>query len=141
MTLPFLTPEMRAQLKRQSGNAEAAYQRDALALGVGWSKVKNKIVTADELLKLTFVRVDPSKVLGPLMLLNWRQLSGYQHGHISAILGGSTKTTEVDIPGGAQAQLTIDDSSFEGALQGAALIQVWAIETFIRRCRQPSTAV
>ncbi|SEQ41940.1 hypothetical protein [Microlunatus flavus] len=141
MALPFLTSEMRAELKRKFGKAQLAYQRDAAALGVGWSEVKTKLVTADEILKLTFVRVDCDKVLGPLMVLSWRQLSGYQHGHISAIIGGSMKTAQADIPGGAQAQLTIDDSSFGSALQSAALMQVWAVETFIRRCRQPSSAI
>ena len=141
MTLPFLTSEMRTMLKLGPGKVETAYRQEAAALGVPWNKVTDRIDTTRELLRLSFARADPDKVLGPLLVLCWRQLSGYQHGHISAILGGSTKTTQTDIPGGVQAVLTVEDSHLNGALQMAGLMQAWALGTFVRRCTRPSTPV
>lgn len=71
----------------------------------------------------------------------WRQLSGYQHGLMYAILRGSTQGVAVNIPGGSHVRLTVDDTALSLSLQVAALMQMWAIGTYTRRCQQASTAI
>lgn len=138
MTLPFLTTESRADLKLGHSDAETVYRQEARELGVPWNKVTVPFNAVEEIKRLSFVRADSERVLGPMLLLSWRQLSGYQHGHMSAILRGSTKTADVNITGGVQARLTVDDNSIGVALQVAGLLQLWAMYTYLQRCRQPS---
>ena len=67
------------------------------------------------------------------MVAAWKQLSGYQHGHVYAVVAGADRSAEVKIPGGVIARMTVNDQHFTLALQHAALMQLWAVDTFIRR--------
>jgi hypothetical protein len=66
------------------------------------------------------------------MVAAWRQLSGYQHGRIYAILGGAHLSREFEIPGGAVARVTINDQDFTLAIQHALML-LRAVETYIAR--------
>ena len=136
-----MTTEQRDELADGGSAASEAYRREARELGVPWDRASRRINVVDELAQLSYVKADPDRILGPILVANWRQLSGYQHGLMWAILRGSTRSLETRIPGGIIARLTVDDGSINSALQTAGLMLIWAVDTYLRRCRQPSSPV
>ena len=114
-------------------------KREAEALRVNWPKqVKQKLNVEQAIPKLQHI-VD---LADPLILHTtvaaWRQLSGYQHGHVYALVGGSDLSREFEIPGGALVRVTMRDQDFTLAMQHAALMQLWAVETYIARTTMQS---
>lgn len=137
--LPFVTATDREQLAQGATEASESYRRDALELGVSWERASRRMIVVDEIAQLSYVKNDPEQVLGPILQANWRQLSGYQHGLMWAILRGSARSVETKIPGGMNVRLTVADSAMNTALQSSGLMLTWAIDTFLRRCRRPSS--
>jgi hypothetical protein len=133
MKIPDLTEAERERFWEPVAKASTVYRQEAEALGVKWPKVTEKVNVEQSIPKLQHI-VD---LADPLILHTtvaaWRQLSGYQHGHIYAIVGGSDVSREFDIPGGAHVRVTIKDQDFGLAMQHAALMQLWAVEQYIAR--------
>lgn len=136
--IPFLTTVQRDQMFDSVRSASAVYRREAEELGVRWPMVTQSMSTLHELARLSDVRNDPEGVVGPTILAAWRQLSGYQHGHVYAVLSGSSHEVVANISGGVTGRVTIDDSAFGTSLQVPALMQVWAMSAYIGRCQRPS---
>jgi hypothetical protein len=133
MKIPELTEAEREHIWEPVANASHVYHTEAQALHVKWPKVTQKVNVLEEIPKLQHI-VDLSD---PLILHTtvaaWRRLSGCQHGHVYAIVGGSDLSREFEIPGGALVRVTISDQDFTLAMQHAALMQLWAVETYIAR--------
>jgi hypothetical protein len=132
--IPGLSDAERHRMREPVAKANTVYKREAQALGVNWEKqVKQKLIVEQAIPKLQHI-ID---LADPLVLHTtvaaWRQLSGYQHGHIYAIVGGSDVSREFDIPGGAHVRVTMKDQDFGLAMQHAGLMQLWAVQTYIAR--------
>jgi hypothetical protein len=137
--IPELTEAERQHMREPVAKANNVYQREAEALRVNWPKqVKQKLNVEQAIPKLQHI-VD---LADPLILHTtvaaWRQLSGYQHGHVYALVGGSDLSREFEIPGGALVRVTMRDQDFTLAMQHAALMQLWAVETYIARTTMQS---
>jgi hypothetical protein len=133
MKIPDLTEAERERFWEPVAKTSTVYRQEAQALHVKWEKVAQRVNVEQAIPKLQHI-VD---LADPLILHTtvaaWRQLSGYQHGHIYAIVGGSDVSREFDIPGGAHVRVTIKDQDFGLAMQHAGLMQLWAMETYIAR--------
>jgi hypothetical protein len=133
MKIPDLPEEERERFWGPVAKASTVYRQEAEALRVKWPKVTERVNVLEAIPKLQHI-VD---LADPLILHTtvaaWRQLSGFQHGHVYAIVGGSDVSREFEIPGGALVRVTIKDQDFTLAMQHAGLMQLWALETYIAR--------
>ena len=66
-------------------------------------------------------------------LLRRRELSGVMHGDMGATLGLTDKSYRLDIPGGSTAVVSLNDDAFVTACYASALMQLTAMNLYIRR--------
>ncbi|MGC5378087.1 hypothetical protein ACPXB1_06365 [Micromonospora sp. DT68] len=112
------------------------YREEAAALGQRWDRVHQKINVTDELPKLTFVK--GQRQTAPLFEATWRLLSGFEHGLGWALLSGSTRKVEAQIPGGANVQFVINDQEFVNAAKATYFLLLSACQLLRRRHAEPS---
>jgi hypothetical protein len=112
------------------------YRTEAAALGRTFDRLRQSIDVTAELHRLSFVR-DQSQI-GPFLEATWRQLSGFEHGFGWALLSGTDRKVEVEIPGGVDAQLVINDESFVNAAKSTYFLLLFACRLFARRHMEPS---
>jgi hypothetical protein len=131
--IPGLSDAERHLMRKPVAKANTVYQQEAEGLRVKWPKVTEKVNVEQAIPRLQHI-VD---LADPLILHTtvaaWRQLSGFQHGRVYAIVGGSDVSREFEIPGGAVVRVTIKDQDFTLAMQHAGLMLRWAAETYIAR--------
>jgi hypothetical protein len=84
MKIPELTEAEREHIWEPVANASHVYRTEAQALHVKWPEVTQKVNVLEEVLHTTVAA--------------WRRLSGYQHGYVYAIVGGSDLSREFEIP-------------------------------------------
>jgi hypothetical protein len=131
--IPDLTDAERQRMREPVAKASHVYRQEAEALHVKWDKVTQKVNVLEAIPKLQHIADLSDPLALHTTVAAWRRLSGYQHGHIYAIAGGSDLSTEFEIPGGALVRVTMSDQDFTLAMQHAALMQLWAVETYIAR--------
>ncbi|MFC9694658.1 hypothetical protein ACFTSF_39290 [Kribbella sp. NPDC056951] len=124
-----------SEKKWESGSLKT-YRTEAAALGRTFDQLRQRIDVAGELPKLSFVR--EQKQLSPFLVATWRQLSGFEHGFGWALLSGTDRKVEVEIPGGVDAQLVINDESFVNAAKTTYFLLLNACEMLVRRHTEPS---
>ena len=112
------------------------YRAETTALGYSFDRLRQKIDVTAELPKLSFVR--DQKQFSPFLVATWRQLSGFEHGFGWAVLSGSDRKVEVNIPGGIDAQLVINDESFVHAAKSTYFLLLSACRLLARRHMEPS---
>jgi hypothetical protein len=139
MKIPELTEADREHMWEPVANASHVYHTEAQALGVKWPQVTQRVNVEQEIPKLQHIGDLADPLILHTTVAAWRQLSGYQHGRISAIVSGSDLSREFEIPGGALVRVTINDQDFTLAMQHAGLMQLWAVETYIARTITPSS--
>ena len=130
--IPGLTNAQREQMRAPIAKASTAYRAEAARLGVDWALVSNKPNVELAIQKLRPVVEASDPVVQHTLVAAWRQLSGYQHGHMYAAVAGANLSVKVEIPGGVIAWMTIDDRQFALAMQHAALMQMWAVHAYVR---------
>jgi hypothetical protein len=132
--IPDLTDAERQLMREPVAKASHVYRQEAEALGVSWDKqVKQKLIVEQALPNLQRIVDLSDPLIVHTTVAAWRQLSGYQHGRMYAIVGGSDLSHEFEIPGGALVRVTMSDQDFTLAMQHAGLMQLWAVETYIAR--------
>jgi hypothetical protein len=132
--IPELSDAERHHMREPVAKANTVYQQEAQALGVNWGKqVTQKLNVEQAIPKLQHIVDLADPLILHMTVAAWKQLSGYQHGHIYAIVGGSDVSREFEVPGGAHIRVTMRDQNFGIAMQQAALMQLWAVETYIAR--------
>jgi hypothetical protein len=90
----------------------------------------------DELKKLSFVK--GQREFGPFLEGTWRLLSGYEHGLGWALLSGSDRKAQADIPGGLTMELVINDDQFVTAAKSTYFLFLAAARLYVRRHFEPS---
>ena len=119
---------MQAPISRSS----SSFRRDATGIGVTLAQASQRITLIDELSKLRHVK-EAEPLVQHSTIAAWRQPSGCQHGHGYAVMSGSDHTVHTKIPGGVLVVITVNDQQFGLSMQIAALLQIWAIDTYIAR--------
>lgn len=107
------------------------YRDDASDLGISWSKVTQAMNFRDEIGRVSPLSSDAT--LAAFMRAIWRRMSGVQHGMSYASLLGSHRSEVNVIPGGLEALLVTDDDSLLTECRASALVQQWAMQTYIDR--------
>ena len=132
-------PEAQALIEQGNREAEsgslATYRSEAAALGQPFEKVHQKINVVDELQKLTFTRRD--RRAGALLVATWRLLSGFEHGLGWALLSGTDRKIQTEIPGGMEVHLEINDERFVLVAKTTCLMLRAACGLFRRRHMDP----
>jgi hypothetical protein len=132
-------PEVRELLEESERQAQqgslATYRTEAEQLKRNFDKMRPKINVTEELLKLSFVKEQAE--FGPMLEATWRLLSGFEHGLGWALLSGSDKKVEVDIPGGAKLSLVISDDAFVNTAKSTYFLLITACRLFRRRHLEP----
>jgi hypothetical protein len=109
---PF--PEVQKLLETSDQAAERGslntYKMEAAALGRAFDTLHQKINVTNELAKLSFVKGQHG--FAPLLEATWRLLSGFEHGFGWALLSGTDRKVQAQIPGGATLELVISDDAF-----------------------------
>jgi hypothetical protein len=131
--IPGLTDAQREQMRAPIANASTVYREEAAKLGANWNVVSQKPNVEEAIPKLRPVVELSDPVIPHTLVAAWRQLSGYQHGHMYAAVAGANLSVKLEIPGGVIAWMTIDDEQFGLAMQHAALMQMWAVHAYIGR--------
>jgi hypothetical protein len=130
--IPELTDAQRQLMREPVAKAGKVYRDEAQALG-SWPAASQRPKVEQEIPKLQHIVDLADPLILHMTVAAWKQLSGFQHGHIYAIVGGSAVSREFEIPGGAHVRVTMRDQDFGIAMQQAALMQLWAVETYIAR--------
>jgi hypothetical protein len=131
--IPELTDAQRQLMREPVAKPSKVYRDEAQALGVSWQAASQRPKVEQEIPKLQHIVDLADPLILHMTVAAWRQLSGFQHGHVYAIVGGSAVSREFEIPGGALVRVTMRDQDFGIAMQQAALMQLWAVETYIAR--------
>lgn len=134
--LPQARDLVEASEKKWESGSLKTYRAEAAALGRTFDKLRQRIDVAGELPKLSFVR--EQKQLSPFLIATWRQLSGFEHGFGWALLSGTNRKVGVEIPGGVDAELVINDESFVNAAKSTYFLLLTACELLVRRHTEPS---
>ncbi|MER5335965.1 hypothetical protein [Micromonospora sp. NPDC002717] len=111
------------------------YREEAAALGRRWNEVQQKVNVVQELPKLTFVK--DQRESAPLFEAMWRLLSGYEHGLGWALMNGSKRKVEAEIPGGSTVNFTINDEAFVNAAKATYFLLLSACRLLRRRHLEP----
>lgn len=117
------------RLTQSKGANEASYRSDAEALDVTWPPAGVNV--RDELGLLSHCAGLPDSDV--LLRSVWRALSGHQHGRASAMLRGSDKSDENEVPGGVHAILSINDDAFLTAADVTVNMHMEAVALLLKR--------
>ena len=132
--------EVRKLIERSEQEAERgslnSYRAEAAALGWAWDSVHQKISVTDELPKLSFVK--GQRQFAPLLEATWRLLSGFEHGLGWALLTGTDRKVEAEVPGGVTLELVINDEAFVNAAKTMYFLLLSACQLLKRRHLEPS---
>ena len=109
------------------------YHADAADLHLTWDQVTRR----PDLLKAidSLTHVDRQPLLKPFLRSIWRRLSGLQHGLSYASLLSAEMEVKVPVPGGLQVTLLTDDDALMTDCKASALVQSWAMHTYLTRTR------
>lgn len=72
-------------------------------------------------------------MFAPLAVGTWRLLSGFEHGFSWALLKGSDRTIESNIPGGMSTRLVMNDDEFVNASKMTYFLLLGAMNHLMRR--------
>lgn len=133
----FMTQEEIATKRASQAAISKRYRDDAASLGLSWSRVTQRFNLRDVIGEFGFVRSQPE--MAPFLRAIWRRMSGVQHGLSYATLLGTERHQQVAIPGGFETLVLTDDESLLTDCRASALMQIWAMQTFIRRTEKLST--
>jgi hypothetical protein len=120
-------------MRKPVAKAGKVYRDEAQALGVSWQAASQRPNVEQEIPKLQHIVDLADPLILHMTVAAWKQLSGFQHGLMYAIVGGSAVSREFEIPGGALVRVTMRDQDFGIAMQQAALMQLWAVDTYVAR--------
>jgi hypothetical protein len=124
------------QLAAAQARNETSYAADAKRLGLSWPLPKSVVVT-DELGGLSHCQY--LKHSDVLLRSVWRSLSGHQHGRASAMLRGSDRLDQREVPGGMHTVLSINDEAFTNAADVTTNMHMEAVALLLRRSRPVPT--
>ena len=113
------------------------YLDEAHALGMAQKSLTAKPNLTIEIPKLCSLEVEDTPDVPNYHLLNWRWLSGIQHGDMGAVLNMSDKKYQLPLPGGMTAQVSVNDQSLVNACYSAAAMQLAAMNLYIGDAPQP----
>jgi hypothetical protein len=122
--IPGLTEPQRQAMLEPIAKSSKIYRDEAEELGPGWNRASQRVTVEQEIPKLSYVAVS-EPIMRHMMVAGWKQLSGYQHGHVYAVVAGADRSMELEIPGGYVVRVTVNDQHFVIAMQTAALMQLW----------------
>lgn len=111
---------------------EMTYKAEAAALGIPWSRARDRIKVVEELAALEFVK---SLETAPRDALNaiWRSLSGMQHGYAYAMVLNSDVLDREETEYGIRGVFTIKESAYVAAASSANMLLVNGMDLMIRR--------
>lgn len=109
------------------------YENEAHKVGLGLPMLRAKINLTAELPKLTSLPAGDSGEVPRFHLLQWRMISGTQHGDVGAVLNLSDAEYRLPVPGGQSATISVNDDSFIAACYSAAIMQWTALQLYIQR--------
>lgn len=132
-------PEVRHLIEKAEQDLDRGslktYREEAAQLGRPWDKMHQKINVADELPKLSFVK--QQREFAPFLVATWRLLSGFEHGLGWALLNGTHRKVEAEVPGGFTVELVIDDEAFLLAAKSTYFLLLSACHLLKRRHLEP----
>ena len=105
-------------------------------LGAQFDRVHQKINVTTELSRLSVVRGKPD--FSAFLEGAWRLLSGFEHGFGWALMRGTERGAQAEIPGGMNVQLTINDDEFVTAAKSTYFLLATACRLFKKRHLNPS---
>jgi hypothetical protein len=107
------------------------YRAEAAKLGWRFDKISRDINLIEELPKMNLVKAQPN--FAPILEATWRQLSGFEHGFSWALLSGTDRQVELEVPGGVGLHLVIRDEAFVNAAKMTYFLMLEAYRLFRRR--------
>ena len=124
-----------AALEAESSDREIRrrYENEAHKVGLGLPMLRAKINLTEELPKLNSLPAGHSGEAARFHLLQWRLLSGTQHGDVGAALNLSDAEYRLPVPEGLSATISVNDDSFVTACYSAAIMQWTALNPYIHR--------
>jgi hypothetical protein len=134
--LPQLRELIEDGERREEQGSLGTYRSEAAGLGVPFDRVHQKINVTNELPRLSVVRGE--RDFAAFLEGTWRLLSGFEHGYSWALLQGTQRGAEAEIPGGMHVHLTISDDEFVIAAKSTYFLLMTACRLFKRRHLEPS---
>ncbi|KXK63333.1 hypothetical protein AWW66_03200 [Micromonospora rosaria] len=125
-----------AEQRDATHGALKIYRDEAAALGRDFERISQPVNVVDEVRKLTFAKTQPE--FPPLLEATWRQLSGFEHGFAWALMSGSERRIEAEIPGGAQVLFTLSDEQFVTTAKVTGSLLITALQLLKRRHLEPA---
>ncbi|GAA4609664.1 hypothetical protein BJY16_007440 [Actinoplanes octamycinicus] len=122
--------------RQQEQGSLAVYRAEAAALGEPFDRVHQRVNLVVELPKLGFVRGQNDFAV--FLEGTWRLLSGFEHGLGWALLRGTDRGAETQVPGGAGLFLSINDEQFVLAAKTTYALLANACRLFKARHLEPS---
>jgi hypothetical protein len=123
--------KVRDDTSKQKTDVDKVYRKEALSLGVVFSKAGAKVDVTEEVGKLRAANLSPETKV--LYKATWRSLSGYQHGYGYAVMTGSDVRIAAPMAGGHLAKVEINDEMFQTSAQATAWLLLSALQLWVRR--------
>lgn len=128
-------PEVREMVDKSDQAAEqrrlSTYRTEVTVVGWTFDKLCQKINVTQERPRLSFVKEQHQ--FAPLLEGTWRLLSGFERGLGWALLSGTDRRVEAEIPGGLALDLVINDDAFVNAAKSTCFLLLSACRLFTRR--------
>lgn len=133
--------QVREALAAREAKVGKTYRTEAQALKLEWKHARASVNVVDEIYKLQAVKLADTNETAALAAATWRSLSGIQHGYGYALLGGSTVSAEVPVPGGQLVTSVISDEAFQTAAEMTGWMLYSAFTAYIERCTRVPTEI
>lgn len=134
-SLSLADPKVRSTLAASGARSAKTYREEAQKLDMAWPRACQPINVVDEIPKLQQVRGLDTQFRGFVVAI-WRLLSGMQHGYAYAILTNSDVTGRVEIPGGQQVTVSVNDNALHAAAVTSYSLLITAGQLYLERCRR-----
>jgi hypothetical protein len=134
-SLSLADPKVRSSRAAGSARSTKTYHEEAQQLNMTWAITCQAPNIVDEIPKLGMVRGLDTESRGFVVAI-WRLLSGMQHGYSYAIITNSDVTGRVEIPGGQQVTVSVNDNALHAAAVTSYWLLITAAQLYLERSRR-----
>jgi hypothetical protein len=134
--LPEMADLIEQAERREDQSSLRTYKSEAAELREPFDRVHQKVNVTAELPKLSFVRGQAD--VAAFLEGTWRLLSGFEHGLGWALMRGTDRGAQAEIPGGMSVHLELNDEAFVTAAKSTYFLLMSACRLLKRRHLEPS---